>query len=118
MAESKEELKNLLMKVKEESEKVGLKLNMQKTKIMASGPITSWQIDGEIMETVRDFIFLGSKITADGDCNHEIKRCLLLGRKAITLLHTILKGRNITLPTKVHLVKAMVFSVVVCGCES
>ena len=118
MAESKEELKNLLMKVKEESEKVGLKLNMQKTKIMASGPITSWQIDGEIMETVRDFIFLGSKITADGDCNHEIKRCLLLGRKAITLLHTILKGRNITLPTKVHLVKAMVFPVVVCGCES
>ena len=118
MAESKEELKNLLMKVKEESEKLGLKLNMQKTKIMASGPITSWQIDGEIMETVRDFIFLGSKITADSDCNHEIKRCLLLGRKAITILDIILKGRDITLPTKVHLVKAMVFPVVVCGCES
>ena len=118
MAESKEKLKSLLMKVKEESEKVGLKLNIQKTKIMASGPITSLQINGEIMETVRDFIFGGSKITADGDCNHEIKRHLLLGRKAMTKLDSILKSRDITLPTKVHLVKAMVFPVVVCGCES
>ena len=105
-----EELKSLLMKVKEESEKVGLKLNIQKTKIMTSGPITSWQMDGEIMETVTDFIFLGSKITEDGGCSHEIKRCLLLGRKAMTDLHTILKSRDITLPTKVHLIKAMVFS--------
>ena len=116
MAESKEELKSLLMKVKEESEKVGLKLNIQKTKIMSSSPITSWQIDGETMETMRDFIFLGSKITADGDCSHEIKRCLLLGRKAMTNLDTILKSRDITLPTKVHLVKAMVFPVVMYGC--
>ena len=104
-----EELKSLLMKVKEESEKVGLKLNIQKTKIMASNPITSWQIDGEIMETVTDFLFLGSKITADGDCSNEIKRCLLLGRKAMTNLDSILKSRGITLPTKVHLVKARVF---------
>ena len=118
MAESKEELKSLLMKVKEESEKVGLKLNIQKTKIMASGPITSWQIDGETMETVRDFIFWGSKITADGDCSHEIKRCVLLGRKAMTNLDSILKSRGITLPTKVRLVKAMVFPVVMHGCES
>ena len=117
MAES-EELKSLLMKVKEESEKVGLKFNIQKTKIMASGPITSWEIDGEIMETVRNFIFLGSKITADGDCNHEIKRRLLLGRKAMTNLDSVLKSRDITLPTKVHLVKAMVFPVVMYGCES
>ena len=117
MAES-EELKSLLMKVKEESEKVGLKLNLQETKIMASGSITSWQIDGETMETVRDFIFLGSKITADGDCSHEIKRCLLLGRKAMTNLDSILKSRDITLPTKVHLVKAMVFPVVTYGYES
>ena len=109
MAESEEELKSLLIKVKEESEKVGLKLNIQKTKIMASGPITSWQIDGETMEAVTDFIFLGSKITADGDFSHEIKRCLLLGRKAMTNLDSILKSRNITLPTKVYLVKAMVF---------
>ena len=108
MAESKE-LKSLLMKVKEESEKVGLKLNIQKTKIMASGPITSWQIDGETMETVTDFIFLGSKITADGDCTHEIKRCLLLGRKVMTNLDGILKSRDLTLPTKVHLVKAWFF---------
>ena len=115
MAESEEELKSLLMKVKEESEKVGLKLNIQKTKIMASSPITSWQIDGE---TVADCIFLGSKITADGDCSHEIKRCLLLGRKAMANLHSILKSRDITLPTKVHLVKAMVFPVVMHGCES
>ena len=115
MAESGEELKSLLMKVKVESEKVGLKLNIQKTKIMASGPITSWEIDGE---TVADFIFLGSKITADGDCNHEIKRCLLLGRKVMTKLDSILKSRDITLPTKVHLVKAMVFPVIVYGCES
>ena len=115
MAESEEELKGLLMKVKEETEKVGLKLNIQKTKIMASGPITSWQIDGE---TVSDFIFLGSKITADGDCSHEIKRCLLLGRKAMTNLDSILKSRDITLPTKVHIVKAMVFRVVMYGCES
>ena len=107
MAESKEELKNLLMKVKEESEKVGLKLNIQKTKIMASGPITSWQIDGETMETVRDFIFGGSKITADGECSREIKRCLLLERTAVTNLDSILKSRDITLPTKVHLVKAV-----------
>ena len=111
MAESKE-LKSLLMKVKEESEKAGLKLNIQKTKIMASGPITSWQIDGETMETVRDFIFLGSKITVDGDCSHEIKRLLLLGRKAMTKLDSILKSRDVALPTKVHLVKAMVFPVV------
>ena len=118
MAESEEELKGFLMKVKEESEKVGLKLNIQKTKIMASGPITSWQIDGEIMERVRDFTFLGSKITADGDCSHEIKRCLLLGRKVMTNLDSILKSRDITLPTKVHLVKAMVFLVVMYGYES
>ena len=118
MAESKEELKTLLMKVKEESEKVGLKLNIQKTKIMATGPITSWQIDGETVETVADFIFGGSKITADGDCSHEIKRCLLLGRKVMTNIDSILKSRDITLPTKVHLVKAMVFPVVVYGCES
>ena len=117
MAES-EELKSLLMKVKEESEKVGLKLNIQKTKIMAPGPITSWQIDGETVETVSDFIFLGSKITADGDCSHEIKRRLLLGRKAMTNLDSILKRRNITLPTKVHLGKTMVFPVVMYGCES
>ena len=109
MAESEEELKSLLMKVKEESERVGLKLSIQKTKIMASGPITSWQIDGETMETVREFIFLGSKISADGDCSHEIKRPLLLGRKATTNLDSILKSRDITLPTNVHLVKAMVF---------
>ena len=113
-----EELKSLLMKVKEESEKVGLKLNIQKTKIMASVPITSWQIDGETMETVTDFIFLGSKITADGDCSHEIKRCLLLGRKFMTNLDNIFKSRDITLPTKVHLVRAMVFPVVMYGCES
>ena len=110
MAESEEELKSLLMKVKEESEKAGLKLNIQKTKIMASSPITSWQIDREIMETVTDFIFLGSKITADGDCSHKIKRCLLLGRKAMTILDSILKSRDITLPTEVHIVKAMFFS--------
>ena len=118
MAESKEELKCLLMKVKEESEKAGLKLNIQKTKIRASGPITSWQIDGETMGTVTDFIFLGSKITAVGDCSHEITRCLLLGRKAITSLDSILKSRDITLLTKIHLVKAMVFLVVMYGCES
>ena len=118
MAESKEELKRLLRKVKEKSEKVGLKLNIQKTKIMASGPITSWQIDGETMETVRDFIFLGSKITADGDCNHEIKRRFLLGRKAMTNLDSILKCRDITLPKKVHLVKAMGFPVIRYGCEN
>ena len=118
MTESEEKLKSLLMKVKEESEKVGLKLNIQKTKIMASGPITSWQIDGDTVETVTDFIFLGSKITADGDCNHEIKRYLLLGRKVMTNLDSILKRRDITLPTKVCLVKAMVFPVVMCGCES
>ena len=117
MAESEEELKSLLMKVKEESEKVGLKLNIQKTKIMASGPITSWQIDGETVETVADFISVGSKITADGDHSHEIKRCLLLGRK-VTSLESILKSRDITLPTKVHLVKAMVFPVDMYGCES
>ena len=117
MAESKEKLKSLL-KVKEESEKVGLRLNIQKTKIMASSPITSWQIGGETMETVSDFIWGGSKITADGDCSHEIKRCLLLGRKIMTNLHSILKSRDITLPTKVHLVKAMVFPAVMCACES
>ena len=119
MAESEEELKSLLMKVKEESEKVGLKLNIQKTKIMASGPITSWEIDGKTVETVRAFIvFLGSKITADGDCSHEIKRCLLFGRKAMTNPDSILKSRDITLPTKVCLVKAVVFPVVMYGCES
>ena len=118
IAESKEELKSLLIKVKEESEKVGLKLNIQKTKIMARGPITSWQIDGEIMETVRDFIFLGSKINADGDCSHEIKRYLLFGRKVMSNLDNILKSRDITLPAKVRLVKAMVFPVVMYGCES
>ena len=117
MAESEEELKGLLMKVKEESEKVGLKLNIQNTKIMASGPITSWQIDGETVETVSDFIFGGSKITTDGDCSHEIKRHLLLGRKAMTNLDSILKSRDITLPTNVHLVKALVFPVVMYGCE-
>ena len=115
MVESEEELKGLLMKVKEESEKPGLKVNIQKTKIMASGPITSWQIDGE---TEADFIFLGSKITADGDCSHEIKRCLLLGRKVMANLDSILKSRDITLPIKVHLVKAMVFPIVMYGCES
>ena len=118
MAEREEELKSLLMKVKEESEKVGLKLNIQKTKIMASGPITSWDIDGETVETVSDFIFGGSKITAEGDCSHEIKRCLLLGRKVMTDLDSIFKSRNITLPTKIRLVKAMVFPVVMYGCES
>ena len=118
MAESEEELKTLLMKVKEESEKVGLKLNIQKTKIMASGHITSWEIDGETIETVRDFIFLGSKITADSDCSHEIKRSLFLGRKVMTNLDSILKSRGINLPTKVYLVKAMVFPVVMYGCES
>ena len=118
MAESEEELKSLLMKVKEENEKAGLKLSIQKTKIMASGPITSWQIDGETVETVSDFIFLGSKITADGDCGHEIKRRLLLGRKVMTNLYSILKNRDITLPTKVCLVKAMAFPLVMCGCES
>ena len=118
MAESEEELKSLLMKVKEESEKVGLNLNFQKTKIVASGPTTSWQIDGETMETVTDFVFLGSKITADGDCSHEVKRRLLLGRKAMTNLYSILKSRDITLPTKAHLIKDMVFPVVMCGCES
>ena len=118
MAESKEELKSLLKKVKEESEKVGLKRNIQKTKIMASGPINAWEIDGETEETVSDFIFLGSKITEDGDCRHEIKRRLLLGRKVITNLYSIFKSRDITLPTKVHLVKAMVFRVIMYGCES
>ena len=118
MAESEEELKILLMKVKEESEKVGLKVNLQKTKIMASGPITSWEIDGETLETVSDFIFGGCKITADDDCSHEIKRCLLLGRKAMTNLDGVLKSRDITLPTNVCLVKAMVFPVVIYGCES
>ena len=118
MSESEEELKRLLMKVKEESEKVGVKLNIQKTKITASCPITSWEIDGETVETVADFIFLGSKITADGDCSHEIKRCLLLGRKVMTNLDSMLKSRDITLPTKVHLVKAMVFPVVIYGYES
>ena len=118
MAESEEELKSFLMKVKERNEKVGLKLNIQKSKIMASGPITSWQIDGETVETVANFIFLGSEITADGDCSHEIKRHLLLGRKVLTNLDRILKSREITLSTKVHLVKAMVFPVVMYGCES
>ena len=118
MAESEEELKSLLMKVKEESQKVDLKFNIQKTKIMASGSITSWQTDGERVETVRDFIFLGSKITADGDSSHEIKRCLLLGRKVMTNLDSILKSRDITLPTKVHLVKAIVFPADMYGCES
>ena len=118
MAESEEELESLLMKVKEESKKVGLKLNIQKTKIMASGPITSWEIDGETVEAASDFIFLGSKITADGDCSHEIKRGLLLGRKVMTNLGSIFKNRDITLPTKVRLVKAMVFPVVMYGCES
>ena len=118
MAESEEELKSLLMKVKEESEKVGLKLNIQKTKIMTSGPITSWQIDGETVETVSDFILEGSKITADGDCSHEIKRCLLLGRNVMTNVDSILQSRDIILSTKVHLVKAMVFPVVMHACES
>ena len=118
MAESEEELKSLLMKVKEESEKAGLKINIQKTKIMASGPITSWHIDGETVETMTNFILGGSKITADGDCSHEIKRRLLLGRKVMTNLDSILKSRDITLPTKIHLVKAMVFPVVMYGCES
>ena len=118
MAESEEELKSLLMKVKEESEKVGLKVNIQKTKIMASGPITSWQIGGETVKTVSDLIFGGSKITAGGDCSHEIKRRLFLGRKVMTNLDSIFKSRDITLPTKVHLVKAMVFPVVIYGCES
>ena len=118
MAESEDKLKSLLIKVKEECEKVGLKLSIQKTKIMASGPITSWQIDGDTMETMRDFIFLDSKITADGDCSHEIKRCLLLGRKAMTNIDSTLKSRDITLPTKVHLVKTMVFPVVMYGCDS
>ena len=118
MAESEEELKSLLMKVKEESGEVGLKLNIQKTKIMASGPIASWQIDGETVETVSDFILGGSKITTDGDCNHDIKGCLLLGRKVMTNLDSILKSRDITLPTKIRLIKAMVFPVVMYGCES
>ena len=118
MPESEEELKSLLMKVKEESDKVGLKLNIQKIKIMASGPITSWEIDGETVETVAGFIFLGSKITADGDCSHEIKRCLLLGRKVMTNLASVFKSRDIILPTKVRLVKAVVFPVVMYGCES
>ena len=118
MAESEEELKSLLMKVKEEREEVGLKLNIQKTKIMAFGPIASWQIDGQTVQTVADFISLGSKITADGDCSHEIKRCLLLGRKVRTKLDSLLKSRDITLSTKLHLVKAMVFPVVIYGCES
>ena len=118
MAENEKELKSLLMKVKEESEKVGLKLNIQKTKIMDSGPITSWEIDGETVEIVSDFIFWGSQITADGDCSHEMKRRLLLGRKVMTKLDSILKSRDITLPTKLHLVKAMVFPVVMYGCES
>ena len=118
MAESEEELKSLLMKVKEDSEKVGLKLNIQKTKITASGPITSWEIDGETVGSVADFIFLGSKITTVGDCSHEIKRCLPLGRKVMTNLDSILKSRDITLPTKVHLVKAMVFPIVMYGCKS
>ena len=118
MAESEEESKSLLMKVKEESEKAVLKVNIQEMKVMASGPITSWQINGETMETVADFIFMGSKITADGDCNHEVKRHLFLGRKAMTILDSILKSRDITLPTNVHLVKAMVFPVVMYECES
>ena len=117
-AESEEELKNFLMKVKEESEKVGLKVNIQNTKIMASSPTTSWQIDGESIEIVRDFMFLGSRITADGDCSHEIKRCLLLGRKAMTSLDSILKSRDTTLPAKVHLVKVVIFPGVMYGCES
>ena len=117
MAESEEELKSLLMKVKEENEKAGLKCNIQKTKIMASSPITSWQVGGVTMETTRDFIFLGSKITAEGDCSHEIKRCLFLGKKVMTNLDNIFKSRDISLPTKVHLVKAMVFPVVMYGCE-
>ena len=117
MAEREEELKSLLMKVKEESEKVGLKLKIQKTKIMASSPITSWEIDGGTVETVADFIFLGSKITADGDCSHEIKRHLFLGREVMTNLHSLLKSRDITLSTKVCLVKAMIFPMVMCGCE-
>ena len=118
MAESKEELKSLSMKVKEESEKAGSKLNIQKMKIMASGPITSWQVDGETMEIVTDFIFLDSKSTADDDCSHEIKRCLLLGRKAMTNIVSILKIRDITLPTKVHIVKVMIFPIIIYGCES
>ena len=118
MSEIKEELKSLLMKVKEESENVGFKLSIQKTKIMASGPITSWQIDGETVETVTDFILGGFKITADGDCSHEIKRCLLLGRKVMTNLDSTFKSRDVTFPTKVHLVKAMVFPVIMYGCES
>ena len=118
MAESKDELKSLLMKMKEDSDKVGLKLNIQKTKIMASGPITSWEIDGETVETMTHFIFLGSKITADGDCSHEIKRCLLLGMKVMTNLDSILKRRDITLLTNVCLVNAMVFPIVMCGCEN
>ena len=118
MVESKEQVKSLLVKVKEEHEKVGSKLNIQKTKIMKSGPITSWQIDGETMETVTDFIFLGSNITADGDCSHEIKRCLLLEKKIMTNLDSKLKSRDITLPTKIRVVKAMVFPVVMYGCES
>ena len=118
MAKSEEELKSLLLKVKEESEKVGLKLNIQNTKIMASGPITSWEIDGETVETVSDFMFGGSKITADGDCSHEIKRHIFLGRKVMTNLDSIFKSRDITLPTKFHLVKAMVFPIVMYGCES
>ena len=118
MAESEEELKSLLLKVKEKGEKVGFKLDIQKTKIMVSGPITSWQIDGERVKTVSDFIFLGSKITADGDCSHEIKRCLLLGRKVMTNLDSKLKSRDVTLPTKIRLVKAMVFPVVIYGCDS
>ena len=118
MAESEEELNNILMKVKEESEKVGLKLNIQKTKVMSSGPIISWQIDGETMERVTDFVFLGSKIIAGGDCSHEIKRCFLFGRKAMTNLDSVLKSRDITMLTKAHLVKAMVFPVVIYGCES
>ena len=118
MAENEEELKSLLMKVKVESEKVGLKLNIQKTKVMASGPITSWEIDGKTVETVSDFIFLGSKITTDGDCSHEIRRHLLFGRKVMTNLDSILKSRDITLLTKIRIVKAMIFPVVMCGCES
>ena len=118
MAESEEEIKSLLMKVKEESEKVGLKLNIQKTKIIASGPISTWHIDGETIQTVAAFILGGSIVTADGDCSHEIKRCLLLGRKVVTNLDSMLKSRDITLPTKVHLVKAVVFPVVMSGCES
>ena len=118
MVENEEELKSLLMKMKEEGEKVGLKLNIQKTKITASSPISSWQIDGETMETVSDFIFLGSKITADGDCSHETKRCLLLGRKVMTNLYSILKSTDVTLPTKTRVVKAMIFPVVMYGCES